>query len=58
MTGVIFSNSDDHQIVKHSGERHVIIDNFRDLPLHYDEVGHWLQPDETKQTVDVLLDFK
>ena len=33
-------------------------DIFRDLPLHYDEVGHWLQPDETKLTVDVLLDFK
>jgi len=31
---------------------------FRDLPIHYDEVGHWLQPDEAKGTVDVLLDFK
>jgi outer membrane protein assembly factor BamA len=31
---------------------------FRGLPLHYDEVGHWLQPDESKGTVDVLLDFK
>jgi outer membrane protein insertion porin family len=31
---------------------------FGDLPVHYDEVGHWLQPDETKSTVDVLLDFK
>jgi outer membrane protein assembly factor BamA len=31
---------------------------FRQLPLHYDEVGHWLQPDEAKGTVDVLLDFK
>src|ERR1700732_4768782 len=31
---------------------------FKDLPLHYDEVGHWLQPDETKFTVKVLLDFK
>jgi len=31
---------------------------FRDLPLHYDEVGHWLQPDDAKGTVDVLLDFK
>ena len=31
---------------------------FRDLPIHYDEVGHWLQPDETKGTVDALLDFK
>ncbi len=31
---------------------------FRDLPIHYDEVGHWLQPDESKATVQVLLDFK
>jgi outer membrane protein assembly factor BamA len=31
---------------------------FRELPLHYDEVGHWLQPDDAKGTVDVLLDFK
>jgi outer membrane protein insertion porin family len=31
---------------------------FKDLPLHYDEVGHWLQPDDAKGTVNVLLDFK
>jgi outer membrane protein assembly factor BamA len=31
---------------------------FKDLPIHYDEVGHWLQPDESKSTVQVLLDFK
>jgi outer membrane protein assembly factor BamA len=31
---------------------------FKDMPIHYDEVGHWLQPDEAKATVDVLLDFK
>lgn len=31
---------------------------FHDLPLHYDTVGHWLQTDEAKGTVDVLLDFK
>jgi outer membrane protein assembly factor BamA len=31
---------------------------FGDLPLHYDEVGHWLQNDDEKVTVDVLLDFK
>jgi outer membrane protein assembly factor BamA len=31
---------------------------FKDLPIHYDEVGHWLQPNEAKGTVDVLLDFK
>jgi outer membrane protein assembly factor BamA len=33
-------------------------DIFKDLPVHYDEVGHWLQPDEAKGTVEVLLDFK
>ena len=31
---------------------------FRDLPVHYDTVGHWLQTDPAKGTVDVLLDFK
>ncbi|MGA2301789.1 MAG: POTRA domain-containing protein [Candidatus Acidiferrum sp.] len=31
---------------------------FKDLPLHYDTVGHWLQTDPAKSTVDVLLDFK
>jgi outer membrane protein assembly factor BamA len=31
---------------------------FRDLPVHYDTVGHWLQTDSAKGTVDVLLDFK
>jgi outer membrane protein assembly factor BamA len=31
---------------------------FGDLPLHYDTVGHWLQTDTSKSTVDVLLDFK
>jgi outer membrane protein assembly factor BamA len=31
---------------------------FGNLPLHYDTVGHWLQPDANNGTVDVLLDFK
>ena len=31
---------------------------FKDLPIHYDTVGHWLQDDTGKATVDVLLDFK
>jgi outer membrane protein insertion porin family len=31
---------------------------FGELPLHYDTVGHWLQTDPGKATVDVLLDFK
>jgi len=31
---------------------------FRDVPVHYDTVGHWLQTDPEKGTVDALLDFK
>jgi outer membrane protein assembly factor BamA len=31
---------------------------FGDLPIHYDTVGHWLQTDPAKGSVDVLLDFK
>jgi outer membrane protein assembly factor BamA len=31
---------------------------FKDLPVHYDTVGHWLQTDPEKGTVDALLDFK
>src|SRR5207248_7993582 len=31
---------------------------FGDLPVHYDNVGHWLRTDPAKGTVDVLLDSK
>jgi outer membrane protein assembly factor BamA len=31
---------------------------FRELPVHYETVGHWLQTDSEKGTADVLLDFK
>jgi outer membrane protein assembly factor BamA len=31
---------------------------FGELPVHYDNVGHWLQTDASKAIVDVLLDFK
>jgi hypothetical protein len=31
---------------------------FKDLPVHYDTVGHYLQTDPAKGTVEVLLDFK
>jgi hypothetical protein len=31
---------------------------FRDLPVHYESVGHWLQTNPDAATVDVLLDFK
>jgi len=33
-------------------------DIFGELPVHYDNVGHWLRPDPAQATVDVLLDFK
>ena len=31
---------------------------FGELPIHYEEVGHWLRKDDATGTVDVLLDFK
>src|SRR5262249_32855010 len=31
---------------------------FGELPVHYENVGHWLRTDPSKGTVDVLLDFK
>ena len=31
---------------------------FGELPVHYDNVGHWLQTDAGHGTVDILLDFK
>jgi outer membrane protein assembly factor BamA len=31
---------------------------FGDLPLHYENVGHWLQTEPASSTVNVLLDFK
>ena len=31
---------------------------FGELPVHYENIGHWLQTDSAKGTVDVLLDFK
>jgi len=31
---------------------------FREVPVHYDTVGHYLQTDPTRKVVDVLLDFK
>jgi outer membrane protein assembly factor BamA len=31
---------------------------FGDLPVHYENVGHWLRTDPASGTVDVLLDFK
>jgi outer membrane protein assembly factor BamA len=31
---------------------------FKDLPVHYETVGHWLQTNAENGTVDALLDFK
>jgi outer membrane protein assembly factor BamA len=31
---------------------------FGELPVHYENVGHWLRTDGDKRLVDVLLDFK
>jgi outer membrane protein assembly factor BamA len=31
---------------------------FKELPVHYDTVGHWLQTDSGNGTADALLDFK
>jgi outer membrane protein assembly factor BamA len=31
---------------------------FGESPVHFEDVGHWLQTDAGKGTVDVLLDFK
>jgi outer membrane protein assembly factor BamA len=33
-------------------------DIFHNLPVHYENVGHWIQPDEASHTVNILLDFK
>jgi hypothetical protein len=33
-------------------------DIFGELPVHYDNVGHWLRADAARGIVDVLLDFK
>jgi outer membrane protein insertion porin family len=37
---------------------HHSTDIWGELPVHYDEVGHWLRNDDEKSTVDILLDFK
>jgi len=31
---------------------------FGEMPVHYSEFGHWLRPNASTHTVDVLLDFK
>jgi outer membrane protein assembly factor BamA len=54
--GDVFDRKIFDQLLKNlESHRNVI---FRDLPIHYDTVGHWLQTDPANGTVDVLLDFK
>jgi outer membrane protein insertion porin family len=31
---------------------------FGEMPVHYNQCGHWLRPNTERHTVDVLLDFK
>jgi len=31
---------------------------FGEIPIHYNEFGHFLRPNTDRHTVDVLLDFK
>jgi outer membrane protein insertion porin family len=31
---------------------------FGEMPIHYNQCGHWLRPNADRHTVDVLLDFK
>jgi outer membrane protein insertion porin family len=45
----------DQFLLKLESHRDVI---FKDLPVHYDSVGHWLQTNSENTTVDALLDFK
>jgi outer membrane protein assembly factor BamA len=33
-------------------------DIFGELPVHYNEFGHFLRPNADRHTVDVLMDFK
>ncbi len=35
----------------------IVKEAFGDLPVHYDELGHLLEPNPKDKTVDVLLDF-
>lgn len=55
-TGVVFDRMKfDELLVKLQAHRAEI---FGELPVHYDEAGHWLRTNATTAVVDVLLDFK
>jgi outer membrane protein insertion porin family len=54
--GEVFDKSAFEQILTRMETHHESV--FRDLAVHYDTVGHWLQTDPAQATVEVLLDFK
>jgi outer membrane protein assembly factor BamA len=54
--GQVFDKSAFEQILTKLETHHDAV--FKDLAVHYDTVGHWLQTDPAKATVEVLLDFK
>jgi outer membrane protein assembly factor BamA len=54
--GEIFDKTLFEQLLTKLEHHHEAV--FHEVPVHYDNVGHYLQPDPAKKTVDVLLDFK
>jgi outer membrane protein assembly factor BamA len=54
--GEVFDKTAFEQILTKMETHHEAV--FKDLAVHYDAVGHWLQTDPAQSTVQVLLDFK
>jgi outer membrane protein insertion porin family len=54
--GAVFDKTLFEQLLTKLEHHHEAV--FHEVPVHYDTVGHYLQPDPAKKTVDVLLDFK
>jgi outer membrane protein insertion porin family len=54
--GQIFDDSYFEKLLKVLAKPSPVV--FGDMPVHYDQCGHWLRPNPDKHTVDVLLDFK
>jgi outer membrane protein assembly factor BamA len=54
--GEVFDKTMFEQLLTKLEHHHEAV--FREVPVHYDSVGHYLQPDPAKKIVDVLLDFK
>lgn len=55
-TGVVFDRMKFDELLVKLQRNHAEV--FGDLPVHYDEAGHWLRTNATTAVVDVLLDFK